>query len=93
MSDTDRIRERLQAGDSVCVLDYDGSGPIVDDGKPIKRVAARIHELAQELPVERIGTRNQCAVYALNRAPTYSGLRIEIVNATPEWLDAALSII
>jgi hypothetical protein len=45
MSDTDRIERHLQRYGTLSPIEFDGSMPVADSGKPIKRVAARIKEL------------------------------------------------
>jgi len=69
MTDRDRIRRHLEAGHTVCVLDWDGSADSTPDGaKPIKRVAARIEELrAEGLRIVNGPKRNRCATYLLKR--------------------------
>jgi uncharacterized Zn-binding protein involved in type VI secretion len=63
MTDYDRLLKHMKAGMTVCPTDWNGPEPI-DGGKPVLRVAARICEMrAAGLPVERVGTRNACAVY------------------------------
>ena len=45
MTDRDRVLRHLQKYGSLSPLEFDGSRPVVDGGKPIKRVAARVKEL------------------------------------------------
>lgn len=80
MTDRDRIRRHLLAGNTVCVLDWDGSREVVDGGKPVKRVAARIRDLREEgLRIVKGPLRNKCATYTLaDRRPV--GLIIEVTN-------------
>lgn len=62
-----RILARLQAGYDVCAVDF--QAPTVDGGKPILRVPARILDLKREgWAIDRVGTRNHCAVYRLASA-------------------------
>lgn len=64
MSDKTRLRAHMDAGGEVCPTDWNGFHAI-DGGKPILRVAARIKDLKDDgYPVERVGTRSKCAVYA-----------------------------
>lgn len=66
-SGTDRILARLRAGHDVTPIDFDLPG-VVDGGKPIQRVAARILDLKRQgHEIARVGTRNKCAVYRLIR--------------------------
>lgn len=102
MTDLDRIRRHLLAGNTVCVLDWDGSREVVDGGKPIKRVAARIRDLREEgLRIVNGPLRNKCATYTLAaHAQRYVGVEIHIdltdpavfaafARDNPELLEAA----
>jgi len=45
MNDRDRIARHLVRYGSLSPLEFDGSRAVIDGGKPIKRVAARVKEL------------------------------------------------
>lgn len=67
LSGRQRILNRLEAGYDVCPVDF--QAPTIDGGKPILRVAARIHGLrAEGYAIETVGQRNQCSVYRLTSA-------------------------
>lgn len=72
MTDAARILRYLKAGHDVCALEWDGSRPVADSGKPVKRVAARIQDLRdQGWTIDTVGKRNRMAVYRLRPlAPT-----------------------
>lgn len=66
MSDNDRLLKHMLNGGDINPVDWIGTPP--DNGKPITRMAARVFELRMAgHPVQRVGTRNRCAVYALVR--------------------------
>ena len=69
MTDKERVLRRLRAGHDVSPLDFDATtDAVVDGGKPIKRVAARINELRDEgHQIDTVGRRNRCALYRLIR--------------------------
>lgn len=69
MTDKERVLRRLRAGHDVSPLDFDAtSDAVVDGGKPIKRVAARINELRDDgHRIDTVGRRNRCALYRLIR--------------------------
>jgi hypothetical protein len=69
MTDAERLLRHMKRGNEVAVTDWaDKYTP--DGGKPILRVAARILDLKHAgHPVERVGTKNRCATYALVYEP------------------------
>lgn len=67
MSGKQRILARLQAGHDVSPIDFQLPA-VVDGGKPILRVAARILELRNDgYQIDVVATRNECAVYRLRQ--------------------------
>lgn len=65
MNQRDRVLARLMGGHDVSPVDFQ-LPDVVDGGKPILRVAARILELREDgFQIDVIATRNQCAVYRL----------------------------
>ena len=69
MSDTSRIAHHLRSVGEVSPLDFDGGRPIVDGGKPIKRVAARVKELRDEGWKIVTDQRDGMALYVLVSEP------------------------
>jgi hypothetical protein len=67
VNDTDRIRKYLERYGTLSPLEFDGSMPVADGGKPIKRVAARIKELRDQGLVIRTSRRRGMAFYELVR--------------------------
>ena len=68
MSDTDRIARHLERFGTLSPLEFDGSRPVVDGGKPVKRVAARIKELRDRGWTIETGRRNGMGFYELVRS-------------------------
>ena len=68
MTQKERVLARLRAGHDVSPTDFQLPN-VVDGGKPILRVAARILELRQDgYQIDVVATRNECAVYRLQTA-------------------------
>jgi hypothetical protein len=71
MTQTDRVLAALTRAGATGITQVDFTPPVVvDGGKPILRVGARIHELREAgFNIQNHGTRNQCAVYVLADRP------------------------
>lgn len=67
MSQNDRVLAALRRAGRFGITQVDFSLPdVIDGGKPINRVAARINDLGNAGHViGKRGTRNRCAVYVL----------------------------
>lgn len=91
MTQTDRVLAALSAAGATGITQVDFTLPnVVDGGKPILRVGARIHELREAgFNIQNHGTRNQCAVYVLNARPVpqLSPNHPAMGNLTPEEFD------
>ena len=63
----ERILAALRAVGQRGITSVDFLAPdVIDDGKPITRVAARIHELREDgHQILSVGRRNRCDVYVL----------------------------
>ena len=74
---TTRVLRALDRAGKHGITQIDFDAPdVIDGGTPIKRVAARVHELAEQgYRIEEAGRRNRCKVYRLSAAarPTTLG--------------------
>ena len=74
MSQTDRVLAALKRAGPRGITQIDFDLPdVIDGGTPIKRIAARVHEIRKGLEVTEDGWRQKCRVYVyggpLNAAP------------------------
>jgi hypothetical protein len=67
MTQTDRVLDALKNAGQRGITAVDFQLPnVIDGGKPILRVAARIHDLEAEWNIAKAGIRDKCAVYVLH---------------------------
>lgn len=85
LSQKERVRRALvKAGPrGVTASDFAAPHPI-DNGKPIMRVAARIHELNDEgWPSVQLGERDSCGIYVLKKYLSVPDVEVGAVADPP----------